>query len=875
MGVKLFFLVLLFIASINSSFSQEICNNGIDDDGDGLIDGADIQDCNCTETIVDFYQVPQCSANNFYGLNVSGLYNTEWLWDFGNGETSTNQNVNMVLPVGQHTVTLYTNMTNGACADTIVKTITIDSIYTLNLGPDSICYSGPFTLNASANFDSYLWQDGSMDSVLNITGPGVYTVEVQYEQGNVIYNGDFELGSQGFYSDYGDSTGGTSTALWYGSLFAITDDPNSLHPNFGNCGDHTTGNGNMYAANGSPGLSIWCQDIVVDPNTTYSFSTWLTSIEPQLPAVLQFFVNGVPLGNTYQSNGILCDWEYFEDTWFSGTDTIVTICIENLTQGGAGNDFAIDDIFFSPLCTQTKTIYVFEKPNANFNVTDACLNNSTSLIDNSNVNNGNITQWDWNFGDGSANSNLQNPNHNYLNNGQFQVDLIVTTDQGCTDTTTTLTTVYPLPITNFTLDSVCLNSDVSFNNLSSIINPSIITNSVWSFGDNSTSVDQFNVSHQYAIAGNYTVILTTTSTYGCESQQSKVVEIYSLPIANFNSTTVCVGDSTNFSDLSSNDVVSWQWNFEGNQFSSSENPVLQIAPMGSQNNIELIVLNNNGCIDSTSKPVLFNEQPIIDFEVDKLEGCSPVCVNFSETNNLTNSYITNWSWDFGNGETSNLPNPESCFINNSNTTDISFSIKLIVTNNFGCIDSIFKQNYITSWHNPVAIFSVETTDDYTGTNLDFINTSIGASYYDWDFDNDNFSSQFEPNYFYTESGDYDINLVAITDNFCVDSTIHSINYTPPLIYYVPNVFTPDFDDYNQIFKPIFTSGYDPYDYHLMIFNRWGELIFESYNSDIGWDGTYPLDGKLCQDDVYVWKIDFKHAYSDKRFIEVGHVTLLK
>ena len=94
-----------------------------------------------------------------------------------------------------------------------------------------------------------------------------------------------------------------------------------------------------------------------------------------------------------------------------------------------------------------------------------------------------------------------------------------------------------------------------------------------------------------------------------------------------------------------------------------------------------------------------------------------------------------------------------------------------------------------------------------------------------------------------------------------------------LLFYVPNVFTPDGDEHNAIFQPVFTSGFDIYNYHLTIFDRWGEILFESYNSTVGWDGTY--GGSLVEDGVYVWKIDFKDINSDKMFTQSGHVTVLK
>ena len=94
-----------------------------------------------------------------------------------------------------------------------------------------------------------------------------------------------------------------------------------------------------------------------------------------------------------------------------------------------------------------------------------------------------------------------------------------------------------------------------------------------------------------------------------------------------------------------------------------------------------------------------------------------------------------------------------------------------------------------------------------------------------------------------------------------------------LIYYVPNTFTPDNDEFNQTFQPVFTAGFDPYDFQIIIFDRWGELIFESFNADEGWDGTY--NGKLVPDGTYTWKIEFKTSSSDERVAVIGHLNLIR
>ena len=95
-----------------------------------------------------------------------------------------------------------------------------------------------------------------------------------------------------------------------------------------------------------------------------------------------------------------------------------------------------------------------------------------------------------------------------------------------------------------------------------------------------------------------------------------------------------------------------------------------------------------------------------------------------------------------------------------------------------------------------------------------------------------------------------------------------------LIYYVPNAFSPDGDDYNNTFQPVFTEGFDPYDFHMSIYNRWGELLFESYDASKGWNGYY--GGIRCQDGVYTWKIDFGLPdNTDERIVTVGHVVLIR
>ncbi len=157
-----------------------------------------------------------------------------------------------------------------------------------------------------------------------------------------------------------------------------------------------------------------------------------------------------------------------------------------------------------------------------------------------------------------------------------------------------------------------------------------------------------------------------------------------------------------------------------------------------------------------------------------------------------------------------------------------------------------------------------------------INLSVGASNYEWTVSG--------PNFTYTsnlenisldlpiDTGHYEVCLMAFNDPTCADTICKFVEVRDEFIIYVPNTFTPDGDEYNNEFKPVI-SLVDLQNYDFFIFNRWGELIFESHDLDYGWDGTY--NGKSVQEGVYTWKIGLKSLYTDEHRIYTGHVTKLK
>jgi gliding motility-associated-like protein len=112
-----------------------------------------------------------------------------------------------------------------------------------------------------------------------------------------------------------------------------------------------------------------------------------------------------------------------------------------------------------------------------------------------------------------------------------------------------------------------------------------------------------------------------------------------------------------------------------------------------------------------------------------------------------------------------------------------------------------------------------------------------------------------------------------TNGICIDSAKVTIEVKDELIWYVPNAFTPDGDELNNVFLPIFNDAFDKQSYTMLIFDRWGEVLFETHDTTVGWDGTY--NGKLCKEGAYTWKIVIKQKIKDYRIDLNGHVNILK
>lgn len=207
----------------------------------------------------------------------------------------------------------------------------------------------------------------------------------------------------------------------------------------------------------------------------------------------------------------------------------------------------------------------------------------------------------------------------------------------------------------------------------------------------------------------------------------------------------------------------------------------------------------------------------------------------------------------------------------------TYDVQLIVTSPLGCIDSVTNIDFLTSQSKPTANFTWSPNPILMfNTEVHFQNLSTLDYLYDWSIPGaiPPSSMQERPKVTYPngEIGTYPVTLIVTSELGCKDTITKNVIVHPEVSIYVPNTFTPDNDEYNQNWE-IVIHGIDDFSFHLQVFNRWGEMVFESHDKTVGWDGTY--NGKLVKSGTYSWKISCRDFHNDDKYEWTGFVNVLK
>ena len=405
----------------------------------------------------------------------------------------------------------------------------------------------------------------------------------------------------------------------------------------------------------------------------------------------------------------------------SGGNYIVTLIV--------GNSFACAD-------TATKSIQVYNRPKAGFSHNDVCVGDSIQFTDTSSVAlPASITSYLWVFGDGSLFGTIKDPAHFYSTAGTYNVKLVATSNNACSDSVTIPVNAYDAPPTAFTLSNTCLADSAKLINTSVDPVMGIIAVWEWNFGDGSPlNTTVWSPSHLYAAPGKYQVTLITySSNLGCADTLKDSITVFHSPVADFGFTNVCLNVAINLYDSSSvvNDTVTaWSWNFGDNSPLNTFQNANHIYANPGTHSVSLVVTTNNGCEDNISKSIVVH--PLPDAQFSSTNVCVGTPVQFNDLSTILPTDTTqSWTWDFDdNSPLSSGQTPTHLF-----TAIGSYDIQLIVVSNFGCIDSINKTTVVNP--NPVVNFSALDTIGCSPLCVSFQNSSsiaAGTNFqYLWDF----------------------------------------------------------------------------------------------------------------------------------------------
>jgi gliding motility-associated-like protein len=164
---------------------------------------------------------------------------------------------------------------------------------------------------------------------------------------------------------------------------------------------------------------------------------------------------------------------------------------------------------------------------------------------------------------------------------------------------------------------------------------------------------------------------------------------------------------------------------------------------------------------------------------------------------------------------------------------------------------------------PIAQFSITPNDSILiGSTLYFQNTSLNANSFIWQVNNQEFSTEVHPSFLTSEEEFLVFTLIAL-NQMCTDTFEIQVPLIENSFVYAANCFTPDADEFNPTWKPYISDNFDLSNYQLTIYNRWGEVIWESFDYHEAWDGTYGSDVQDVQDGVYTWVLQLKKKKNDE------------
>lgn len=400
----------------------------------------------------------------------------------------------------------------------------------------------------------------------------------------------------------------------------------------------------------------------------------------------------------------------------------------------------------------------------------------------------------------------------------------------------------------------------------------------WDFGEpqlqNDTS-NAFAPTYTFSAPGNYTITLTASSGGACTNTITQDITINDPILVSINAPpSVCFTDNSVDFDgtMSGPPGTVYTWNFGPDaSITTSQDEDVQGVEFNTTGDVVITLTGNfDVCGETAEHNLYIYSPPTIDFTVAPGLQCAPYTAQFIDLS-WAETPIS-YYWEFGDGNTSTDQNPSNYYPIVGN-----YPVTLTITTDAGCIDTLtlLQADLVNVRPNPEAGFSV--TPDFTDichSEVQMIDESVDAVEYFYWYDDSTFfyiGTDPNPTHQYLFDGTHYPRQI-VTNEFGCKDTAYSELYIEPWSVYIPNTFTPDGDEFNNVF--VAEHWLDVSEWEMRVYNRWGQVLFESFDSSVGWDGTF--NGKYVQDGTYGYTLRYKtcEPLNPNHFI-TGHINVLR
>ncbi len=482
------------------------------------------------------------------------------------------------------------------------------------------------------------------------------------------------------------------------------------------------------------------------------------------------------------------------------------------------------------------------------------------------------TQYSWDFGPNSTPVSApgSTASTHFTAEGSHQV-IVTATFAVCEAKDTVTAYVIPQPEASFSMPSnyECDGLEVSFINTTQHA-----SNHLWDFGVNGATSTAPSPTFEFPAGGSYVVNYYASSSPECVDSMQVIINVNEkLEVSFTQSPDQCI--SENLFDFAGTVAGPSHAVFTYTFGSGTDSPTIP-GPDASgitfnSPGIHTVTLTGqfDNCIETYTSQVFIYSEPTIGFSmIDGLQ-CAPFFAQFS--NHSTADSEMFFEWDFGDGGTSTEMNPGYVY-NNPGQYPVTLSVKTAE----GCIDTLFltQTDLVDVNPTPVAAFSTDKTEtDICHPVVHFSNLSQDASHYYYRFDDGpSFSHEENPSYYFLNSGDHYVYLIATSDKGCKDTSAFQRIYIEPFSVFIPNTFTPDGDEFNNHFEA--RMWLEPAEWELRIYNRWGEMVYETFDYQSKWDGTY--NNRMVPPGMYTYTLRYKPCAIEHHSIKMtGHINVLK